>query len=205
MWNPNVEHAENVAGFVRKGHGDFSIGEVNTTLLVRDNHPLLILTDGSPCPSAEHLRASTAVRFICDTSVFGSGNPQFVAQLPPDDASACAFFVEWRTHAQRSPNARNGSITALIASPGRARVPGKVATMVIHLRLMDGAWRRGFSRLPSLPEEEEEAIMGVDNDDHGRHSLPDQAARLPESGGQGGESESTTPAKGLDTNGVIRL
>lgn len=26
------------------------------------------------------------------------GKPELVAQLPPDDSEACAFFIEWRTH-----------------------------------------------------------------------------------------------------------
>ncbi|KAA1471458.1 mannose 6-phosphate receptor domain-containing protein [Dentipellis sp. KUC8613] len=97
MWNIGVD-TDSVAGFMSKDRGDFSIGKVNTTLLVRDKHPLLILTEGSVCPNAEHMHAMTAVRFICDTSVFGSGTPQLVAQLPPEDENACSFFIEWRTH-----------------------------------------------------------------------------------------------------------
>ena len=46
---------------------------VNTTLTVVDGHPMMLLTGGSPCTNGGELRASTAVRFICDTSVFGSG------------------------------------------------------------------------------------------------------------------------------------
>lgn len=39
------------------------------------------------------------VEFVCDSSVFGSGMPRLVAQLPPgDDEDACAFFIEWKTH-----------------------------------------------------------------------------------------------------------
>jgi len=111
-----VEHPENVAGFSRKGRGDFSIGEVNTTLLVRDKHPLLILTGGSPCPTADHMSAMTAVRFICDTSVFGSGTPQLVAQLPPDDETSCAFFLEWRTHYACPSNEEAGFWGGLIVA-----------------------------------------------------------------------------------------
>ncbi|EMD32523.1 hypothetical protein CERSUDRAFT_118565 [Gelatoporia subvermispora B] len=97
-WAVKVDNPEDVAGFTRREHGDFSIGDANTTLLVRDGHPLLIMTEGSACPLASGMTASTAIRFICDTSVFGPGKPELVAQLPPDDASACAFFIEWRTH-----------------------------------------------------------------------------------------------------------
>jgi len=97
-WAVKVDKPEDVAGFTRRERGDFSIGDANTTLLVRDGHPLLIMTEGSTCPFASGMTASTAIRFVCDTSVFGAGKPQLIAQLPPDDESACAFFIEWRTH-----------------------------------------------------------------------------------------------------------
>ena len=47
--------------------------EVNQTLAIIHDHPLLVLTGGSPCAHAEQVSAMTAVRFICDTSVFGAG------------------------------------------------------------------------------------------------------------------------------------
>lgn len=40
---------------------------------MKDGHPLLLLTGGSLCPNTDDMRAMTAIRFICDTSVFGSG------------------------------------------------------------------------------------------------------------------------------------
>jgi len=87
-----------VGGFLREDRGDFSIGKANTTLQIRDGHPLLILTGGSKCPGGADLKASTAIRFICDRSVFSAGKPQLIAELPPQDEQACAFFIEWRTH-----------------------------------------------------------------------------------------------------------
>ncbi|KAI0962279.1 hypothetical protein AcW1_001136 [Taiwanofungus camphoratus] len=97
-WALKVDKPEDVAGFTRHERGDFSIGNVNTTLTIRNDHPVLIMTDGSRCPKADSMTASTAIRFVCDTSVFGAGRPELVAQLPQDDESACAFFIEWRTH-----------------------------------------------------------------------------------------------------------
>ena len=34
------------------------------------------------------------------------GKPELVAQLPPDDSEACAFFIEWRTHVSVLPGFR---------------------------------------------------------------------------------------------------
>lgn len=97
MWAPKVEKPDEIAGATRRQHGDFSIGcvlnplfsyvifcvltaaffrpssAVNTTLTVVDGHPMMLLTGGNQCSNGGELRASTAVRFICDTSVFGAG------------------------------------------------------------------------------------------------------------------------------------
>lgn len=150
-WNPDVAHPENIAAFTRRGHGDFSLGEVNTTLLVRDRHPLLILTGGSPCTGADNLRASTAVRFICDTSVFGSGKPRLVAQLPPNDESACAFFIEWRTHLACPTGEPSGFWGGLIIGMSM------IALVLVMLYLVGGTlYRRyvlqlrGFDQIPRV-------------------------------------------------------
>lgn len=98
--------------------------EANTTLLVRDMHPVIYMTGGSSCPQSESMKASTAMQFICDTSVDAGdqfprcgpvrpatdnellvpGEPLLVAQLPPEDDDACAFFIEWRTKVCYAPS-----------------------------------------------------------------------------------------------------
>lgn len=107
---------------------------MNTTLRIKDSHPLLVLSDGTPCGDGSNLNAATVIRFICDNNVFGAGmcslmvllfiysfvtgQPQLVAQLPLDDASSCAFFFEWRTHVA-CPTARPsgaGSVIAILAA-----------------------------------------------------------------------------------------
>lgn len=45
-----------------------------------------------------NVRASTAIRFLCDNTIFGSGEPLLVTSLPPGSGTPCAFFFEWRTH-----------------------------------------------------------------------------------------------------------
>ena len=46
------------------------------------------------------MKASTAIEFICDSRVYGVGQPRLVAQLPEDEA--CAFWIEWRTTVRMS-------------------------------------------------------------------------------------------------------
>lgn len=110
--------AAQIGGFLRRDHGDVSIGCVhlnlslididlpgnsalNTTLVVQDSHPRLYLLDGSPCAGksdSDEPRISTVIDFVCDTSVFGPGKPRLVASFPPyDDEKACGFAIEWRT------------------------------------------------------------------------------------------------------------
>ncbi|KAM5531338.1 hypothetical protein V8D89_014983 [Ganoderma adspersum] len=96
VWSPRVDKPEDVAGYAERAHGGFSLGDVNTTVLVREGNPVILMTDGSPCPNAGNQTASTAIRFICDSSA-GTGNPNMIATLPPDEENACSFFVEWRT------------------------------------------------------------------------------------------------------------
>jgi len=56
------------------------------------------MLNGSPCSSSDpELRASTAIRFVCDPTVISEGSPEVVAILPPGGDS-CSFFVEWRTN-----------------------------------------------------------------------------------------------------------
>ncbi|KAJ7609184.1 hypothetical protein DFH06DRAFT_1485893 [Mycena polygramma] len=105
-WGLKVQDPALVGGFVRRDHGDFSIGQVNTTLSFsgRAGHPHLTLSSGSKCldsngKTIEALHGSTEIEFICDPSA-GAGTPRLVAQLPPGgDDAACAFFFEWRTAA----------------------------------------------------------------------------------------------------------
>ncbi|KAJ7611853.1 hypothetical protein FB45DRAFT_744600, partial [Roridomyces roridus] len=93
-------------GFVRRGHGDFSMGQTSTKLSFsgRAGHPHLTLSGGSQCldsdgKTVEHMRGSTEIEFICDPSA-GAGSPRLVAQLPPGgEDEACAWFIEWRTAA----------------------------------------------------------------------------------------------------------
>ncbi|KAK2462896.1 hypothetical protein APHAL10511_005094 [Amanita phalloides] len=98
------KEGEDPAGFIRRGHGDFSIGKVNQTLSLTGSGPRLVLADGSLCKTSsdepiDKIRASTVIDFICDMTVFSTGAPRLVAQMPPNDENAaCAFYFEWRTH-----------------------------------------------------------------------------------------------------------
>ncbi|KAJ6566774.1 hypothetical protein B0H19DRAFT_1374200 [Mycena capillaripes] len=103
-WGLKVEDPGLVGGFVRRAHGDFSMGRTSTTLSFsgRAGHPHITLASGSKCLDSEgkmieNLRGSTEIEFICDPSA-GTGSPRLVAQLPPGgDEAVCAWVFEWRT------------------------------------------------------------------------------------------------------------
>jgi len=66
---------KDTASVIRKAHGDFSIGKVNTTLIKKPNSESvqLVMREGSQCVDEEgtkqSYKASTTVSFICDTKV----------------------------------------------------------------------------------------------------------------------------------------
>ncbi|KAF7290225.1 PLCXc domain-containing protein [Mycena indigotica] len=98
----DVDDPAKVAGFTRREHGDFSLGQVNTTLTfgARSGYPHLVFTDGSRCldsdgKKVDNLRGSAEIEFVCDPAA-GKGSPRLVAALPPGNR-ACAFVFEWRS------------------------------------------------------------------------------------------------------------
>jgi len=117
LWNPKgVDNPQTVGARYRGEHGDYSMGNYNTTLRFEHNNPLLIYENGSPCAADMEVRTSTAIRFLCDNTVFGPGKPQLVASLPPGGGTPCAFFFEWRTHVAcpGSPRTSIGSAVGLL-------------------------------------------------------------------------------------------
>lgn len=109
-WNAKVSSPEKIAGVVRRDHGDLSVGEVNTTLTVYNGNPRMFLLNGSQCGgSSEGLKASTVIDFICEKGEFVRNTPKLSAQLPPDDALACGFVIEWRTRFA-CPTSEDGAI-----------------------------------------------------------------------------------------------
>ncbi|KAG8791302.1 hypothetical protein FRC12_009627 [Ceratobasidium sp. 428] len=151
LWNPqHVDKQDQVGGFVRAAHGDFSIGAYNTTVQIKQKHPLLIYENGSTCPSATSLKASTVIRFICDQAVFATGSPVLVAQLPPEDDKACAFFFEWRTHVA-CPTAKSVGAGGLVAVFGAILLAAILTYLVgatLYNRFVLGY--RGLDQLPTV-------------------------------------------------------
>ncbi|KAL5640022.1 hypothetical protein ACGC1H_007355 [Rhizoctonia solani] len=150
LWNPqHVDKTETIGGYVRAGHGDFSIGTYNTTIKVMNKHPVLIYEHGSTCASATSLKASTVIRFICDPAVFAVGSPVLVAQLPPEDDQACAFFIEWRTHVA-CPTAKATGAGGFIAVFGAILLAAIMTYLVgatLYNRYVLGY--RGIDQLPT--------------------------------------------------------
>lgn len=107
-WNLDVPNPADVAGFIRRPRGDFSIGTANSTLTLREGRPSLELIDGSPCSRDDTMSAYTTIEFVCDTSIFGAGKPRLVTQFPQEDDDACGFFLEWRSHFACPTSERTG-------------------------------------------------------------------------------------------------
>ncbi|KAF8323793.1 mannose 6-phosphate receptor domain-containing protein [Clavulina sp. PMI_390] len=145
-----LDEPDQVAGFYRGEHSDISIGRVNTTVSVVHGHPMLVFSDGTECQGSTGLKRSSIVRFICDQTVFGRGTPKLVAQLPPDDDAACAFFIEWRTHVAcptNKPGSHWGPII-VFAMIVLVTITCYFAAAVFYNRLVLGL--RGREQLPTF-------------------------------------------------------
>jgi cation-dependent mannose-6-phosphate receptor len=150
LWNLKVTNPERVGGFIRRDHGDFSIGETNTTLAMKEGHPLLYMSGGSNCPNSEY-QATTAIQFVCDKSVFAAGQPELIAQVPDDDATACAFFIEWHTHFA-CPHGERGifsSIVVVLILLILIFAMVYIVFMTLYNRY--ALHLSGFDQIPSLP------------------------------------------------------
>ncbi|CAL1694206.1 unnamed protein product [Somion occarium] len=180
IWAPKVDKPEEIAAVTRRQHGDFSIGAVNTTLTVIGGHPMLLLTGGNLCLDGSDLRASTAVRFICDTAVFGAGKPELIAQFPPQDDAACAFFVEWRTHVACPTHERGSwSFIAILAT-----IFGVLFMLYIIVGLLYNRFvldLRGFDQIPRYS-----LISFSDVVQFFRNCIDRVKSRTPDFGGGGG-------------------
>jgi len=156
-----LDDPDRIGGFLREERGDFSIGQVNTTVEIRDGHPLLILTGGSTCFGGVDIKASTAIRFICDRSVFSAGEPKLIAELPPQDENACAFFVEWRTHVA-CPASKPGSVWGVITVVIMSIIGGFLVYLILRVAYNRFVLKeQGFGQIPSLPFSSSFSLGGV--------------------------------------------
>ncbi|KAI6012736.1 mannose-6-phosphate receptor binding domain-containing protein [Pisolithus orientalis] len=115
-WNTGVSEDEgDIAGLIRRDHGDFAIGIVNTTLEMVEGGLMLRQSNGSPCKDMDNVRGSSSIRFICDTSVFAAGNPVVIDTFPPNSEDACHYELEWRTHFA-CPTGERGVLSGLFVS-----------------------------------------------------------------------------------------
>ncbi|KIJ66586.1 hypothetical protein HYDPIDRAFT_109650 [Hydnomerulius pinastri MD-312] len=113
-WNTDVPEGDgDLAGLVRRDHGDFAIGIVNTSLEMREGGLMLRQSNGSPCTGMDDIRGSSSIRFICDTSVYAAGKPVLLDQWPSEDDKACHYELEWRTH-YACPTGERGVFSGLI-------------------------------------------------------------------------------------------
>ncbi|KAJ4479927.1 mannose-6-phosphate receptor binding domain-containing protein [Lentinula aciculospora] len=155
-WGSDIPNTSKVGGIIEKQRGSFSIGEMNTTVVLSSGtNPKIVMENGSRCKSengqSRDDRAGTIIEFICDTSVYGSGTPRLTAQWPPhNDELACVFFIEWRTH-YACPTGESGGPWGFFA------VFAILVTLIVMLYLVFGTLYnryvlqlRGFDQIPQF-------------------------------------------------------
>ncbi|KAG9309117.1 mannose-6-phosphate receptor binding domain-containing protein [Chiua virens] len=150
-WNTGLDVSQvDVAGLVRRDHGDFAIGLVNTTLEVKGGGLLLRQSQGSSCPGMDDERGSSTILFICDTSVYSAGKPVLLAQWPSEEERACHYEFEWRTH-YACPIGERGLLGGLIVSLIISAMILLMAFIVISTVYNRFVLRqRGFDQLPKF-------------------------------------------------------
>jgi len=117
---------------------------------MKTGHPLLLLEGGSVCPKSE-LQASTAIQFICDTSVFAAGKPELIAQLPDNEDTACSFYLEWRTHFA-CPHGERGLLSSIIVILfSIIIILGMLYIVIMTLYNRYALHLRGFDQIPNPP------------------------------------------------------
>ncbi|PVF96102.1 mannose 6-phosphate receptor domain-containing protein [Serendipita vermifera] len=154
LWNIGDIPQDQVGAFYRGQHGDFAMGRANSTVTVVDGNPVLYMSNGSPCPNSgeSKIHASTAIRFICEPSIFGSGQPRLIAQFPQDDEHACAFSFEWRTPYACPSGRKPAGILHLFILFGvfiLIAILVYLACITLYNRFFLGL--RGWDQFPSVP------------------------------------------------------
>ncbi|KDR85913.1 hypothetical protein GALMADRAFT_150280 [Galerina marginata CBS 339.88] len=198
--------AADVGGFVRRAHGDFVIGKLNTSLTIFDSQPRFVLSSGSRCkPKPDdqptEIRASSVIEFICDTSVFGPGTPRLLARLPPgDDEIGCAYVIEWRTH-YACPTSEGGGITGFFVVVGIIFLVLLLTYTVLGTLYNRFVLQlRGFDQIPQFSIESMKY--------HGREAvdwIKDMIAALDIGGSRraGGHSYGSQPSSGIRTTNPV--
>ncbi|KAG0013196.1 Cation-independent mannose-6-phosphate receptor CI-MPR [Entomortierella chlamydospora] len=88
----DVKYPDSIASWGKKTKGT-SLGKMSKYPFFRGDSLLLEYKDGDECPNtAGNYKKSTLVRFICDTSVNGQGNPYLISS-----SNECSYWFEWRT------------------------------------------------------------------------------------------------------------
>ncbi|KAG0264800.1 Cation-independent mannose-6-phosphate receptor CI-MPR [Mortierella polycephala] len=87
----DVKNQEDIASWGRRNKGT-SLGKLSKNPFFRGDSLLLEYKDGDDCPNAQYYKKSTLIRFVCDTSVNGQGNPYLIS-----NNNDCSYWFEWHT------------------------------------------------------------------------------------------------------------
>ncbi|KAF9580175.1 Cation-independent mannose-6-phosphate receptor CI-MPR [Lunasporangiospora selenospora] len=97
----DVKDPSNIASWGKRNKGT-SLGQLSKAPFFKGDALLLEYKNGDECYNAPNYKKSTTIRFICDPSISGQGNPHLLANN--DD---CHFWFEWRTPAACPTERRN--------------------------------------------------------------------------------------------------
>ncbi|KAF9193932.1 Cation-independent mannose-6-phosphate receptor CI-MPR [Haplosporangium sp. Z 27] len=88
----DVKNPDGIASWGKISKGT-SLGKMSKYPFFRGDSLLLEYKDGEDCPNTGgNYKKSTLIRFICDTSINGQGNPYLLSR-----SNDCNFWFEWRT------------------------------------------------------------------------------------------------------------
>ncbi|KAG8814585.1 hypothetical protein FRC17_001066 [Serendipita sp. 399] len=145
LWHVDHVAEDVVAAYYRGKHGDFAIGTTNSTLTVVDGSPVLYMNNGSPCPNAEgsKMLANTAIRFLCDSTLFGLVCLSIKSEARRNDSfiRSIRYLV--------SPLLSGRTVTLTAALSVAIAIFVYVVCITLYNRFFLGL--RGWDQFPSLP------------------------------------------------------
>ncbi|KAF9436241.1 Cation-independent mannose-6-phosphate receptor CI-MPR [Entomortierella beljakovae] len=109
----DVKYPDDIASWGKKTKGS-SLGKLSKVPFFRGDSLLLEYKGGDFCPNTNNnYKKSTTIRFLCDNSVSGLGNPYLIS-----NNNDCNYWFEWRTPAacptDRTTNTNGGGVFGTI-------------------------------------------------------------------------------------------
>ncbi|KAI8348555.1 mannose-6-phosphate receptor binding domain-containing protein [Mortierella sp. GBAus27b] len=139
----DVKYPEDIASWGKKSKGS-SLGKLSKNPMFRGDSLILEYKDGDDCPNTNaNFKKSTLIRFTCDSSISGQGNPYLLS-----NNNDCSFWFEWRTPVacpvERPSGGSGGGVFGTIIG---VAVLVYIAGGVAYNRIVNNA--RGLKQIPN--------------------------------------------------------